>query len=115
MTNNNFSPSMQWAGSAMSADGTKWFLTSQPSSDTNSARIYTLQTIPVPNLNLTPMNTNLSLSWIIPSTNFVVQQSADFVGWSDVTNVPVLNLTNLQNQVTLPLSASNAFFRLKTP
>jgi hypothetical protein len=33
----------------------------------------------------------------------------------DVTNVPVLNLTNLQNQVTLPLSADSSFYRLKTP
>jgi hypothetical protein len=32
-----------------------------------------------------------------------------------VTNPPVLNLTNLQNQVTLPLSGGSGFYRLKTP
>jgi hypothetical protein len=35
--------------------------------------------------------------------------------WTDVTNPPTLNLTNLQNQVALPLPAGNVFYRLKTP
>lgn len=73
------------------------------------------QSIYSPQMNLTPLPTNLVLSWIIPSTNFVLQQSSDMTDWADLTNAPVLNLTNLQNQVTLPLSASNGFFRLKTP
>ena len=51
----------------------------------------------------------------MPSTNFVLQQSADLLSWTDVTNPPVLNLTNLQNQVTLPPSGSSGFYRLKTP
>jgi len=37
------------------------------------------------------------------------------VGVADVTNPPVLNLTNLQNQVTLPPSGNSGFYRLKTP
>jgi hypothetical protein len=32
-----------------------------------------------------------------------------------VTNPPVLNLTNLQNEVTLPMAAGSGFYRLKTP
>ena len=66
-------------------------------------------------MNLTPINGNLTLSWTVPSTNFVMQQSSDLGSWADMTNKPVLNLTNLQNEVTFPLTGSNAFYRLKTP
>ena len=50
--------------------------------------------------------------------NFVLQQNSDLCtsNWTDLTNnTPTLNLTNLQNQVALPLPAGNAFYRLKTP
>jgi hypothetical protein len=81
----------------------------------NYGEIWTSQTTPSPQLNLTTSKTNLALSWTIPSTNFVLQQSADLVSWADVTNPPVLNLTNLQNQVTLTPSNSSDFYRLSTP
>ncbi len=75
-----------------------------------------LQTLTFPiALNIASPNTDISLSWTIPSTNFVLQQSSNLINWSSVTNSPVPNLTNLQNQVTLPLSATNSFFRLATP
>jgi hypothetical protein len=32
-----------------------------------------------------------------------------------MTNQPVLNLTNLQNEVMLSPSSSSGFYRLKTP
>jgi photosystem II stability/assembly factor-like uncharacterized protein len=73
------------------------------------------QSICPPQMSLAPLPANLSVSWIIPSTNFVLQQSFDLTEWTDLTNSPALNLTNLQNQVALPLSASNGFYRLKTP
>jgi len=34
---------------------------------------------------------------------------------SQIANPPVLNLTNLQNQVTLPMNNGSGFYRLKTP
>jgi hypothetical protein len=79
--------------------------------------IYTCQTIPAPVLNITPSSGNLALSWIIPSTNFGLQQNSDLTttNWMDVTNAPTLNLTNLQNQVILSPPGSNVFYRLKTP
>jgi hypothetical protein len=33
--------------------------------------------------------------------------------WTDVTNRPALNFTNLQYQVLVPTSAGNRFYRLK--
>jgi hypothetical protein len=79
--------------------------------------IYTCQNTLAPVLNITPASNNLALSWVVPSTDFVVQQNSDLctANWTDMTNTPVLNLTNLQNQVVLPLPAGNAFYRLKTP
>ena len=66
-------------------------------------------------MNITPINGNLMLSWIVPSTNFVMQQSADLQNWADMTNQPVLNLANLENEVILSPPGSNCFYRLATP
>lgn len=77
--------------------------------------IYTLFSTPTPSMNITLTNGNFKLSWIIPSTNFVMQQSSNLTSWSNVTNTPVLNLTNLQNELVLSPSNSSGFYRLKTP
>jgi hypothetical protein len=92
---------------ASSADGNKIFAIA-------NGNIYVWQATPSPQLNLMAANTNLTLSWMIPSTNFVVQQSSDLSLWADLTNVPILNLSNLQNQITLPQLDKNRFYRLKT-
>jgi hypothetical protein len=109
LTNNV--PNETWYGAASSADGSK-LVAIVP-----GYGIYTLHSIPTPRLNLTPSPTNLTLGWTVPSTNFVLQQNSDLTttNWSVVTNPPVLNLTNLQNQVTLPSPAGSGFYRLKTP
>ena len=52
------------------------------------------------------------LSWIIPSLDFNLQQSPALMNWTDVTNVPFPNFTNLENQVALPSPVGNSFFRL---
>ena len=63
-------------------------------------------------MNLKSTGANYDLSWTVPSINFVWQQSSDLTGWSDVANPPVLNLTNLQNEVVLS-TGSRGFYRLK--
>lgn len=100
-----------WTSIASSADGSELVANSQNSG------IWIGRTVPSPQINVASSNGNLALSWIIPSTNFVLQQNFDLTtaNWSEVTNVPVLNLTNLQNQVALPLPAGNSFYRLRTP
>lgn len=105
-------PKYFWGSVASSADGD--MLIAAPF---QPQPLYVSQTISSPQLSLAPSPAHLTLSCIVPSTNFILQQSSALTttGWSDVTNVPVLNLTNLQNQVTLPLPAGNAFYRLKTP
>ena len=101
---------------ALSADGGKAITGSNFSSgESGSGSSYISQSVYAPQLNISPVSNNLALSWIIPSTNFVLQQSSDLISWADVTNPPVLNLTNLQNQVTLSPTNSVGFFRLSTP
>jgi len=79
--------------------------------------IWISQSTPAPQLNIATANINFALSWIVPSTNFVLQQNSDLgtTNWVTITNAPTLNLTNLHNEVTLPSPGSNVFYRLKTP
>ncbi len=104
----NDAPATNWLSVASSADGTKLVAVA-------NGGIYTSQTTPHPILNVTPSGTNLLLSWIIPSQPFVLQENADLAttNWTDVASAPVLNLTNLQNQVTVPLSTARRFYRLR--
>jgi hypothetical protein len=110
----------RWGFVASSADGSKLVAligggVSQGMIEVPYGGIYTSQTTPSPRLNLTPATTNLTLAWTVPSTNFVMQQSADLTSWTNMTNPPILNLTNLQNEVTLSPSNRSGFYRLKTP
>ena len=98
---------------ASSADGCKMFAARY-----GSLGICTCQITPASTLNInSSASTGAVLSWLVPSTNFVLQQNSDLstTNWTDVTDTPVLNLTNLQNQVILSPSGSNVFYRLKTP
>jgi hypothetical protein len=65
-------------------------------------------------LAINASNGNLAFSWTMPSTNFVLQVSPDLSGnnWVTLTNPPVLNLTNLQNELSIPPSNAAGYFRL---
>jgi hypothetical protein len=106
----NSIPDNNWTYAAVSADGDQLIAV-------GGAGIWTAQSTPAPQINLTQVNGSLALSWIIPSTNFVLQQNSDIPGtnWVNVTNTPVLNFTNLQEQVILTPSNSHGFYRLATP
>lgn len=95
-----------WSGAAMSADARKLYASA------DLVGIWTLQTPPSLQLNLALSSNNLNLSWLIPSTNMVLQESPDLMNWTTLTNVPSLNDTNLQEQVTLPSDGGDGFFRL---
>jgi hypothetical protein len=98
-----------WNSVAMSADGNRLFAAAYWDG------IYTAYFNPSPALDLHSVGNQPALSWTMPATNFVLQQSTDMVHWIDVTNPALLNFTNLHNEVTLPPPSGNAFFRLKTP
>ena len=110
----NSVPRLPWTSVTSSADGSKFAAASGGSR--SSGPIYTLRTIPAPQLNLASSSNKLAVLWIVPSTNFVLQQNLDLTttNWVVLTNTPVLNLTNLQNEVTLSPTNSSGFFRLIT-
>lgn len=107
-------PRSTWYGVYCSADGNKQMAVS---SGTNLAsiglgHIWISQTTPPPQLNLASSNNNLAFSWLIPSTNCVLQQSSDLISWTSVTDAPALNFTNLNYELTISPSNSSGFFRL---
>lgn len=77
--------------------------------------IYLWQSTPSPQLNIAAANNDLLLSWLVPSTNFVLQLSSDLSSWTDLTNTPALNPANLHDEVALPFVGTSSFYRLKTP
>jgi photosystem II stability/assembly factor-like uncharacterized protein len=94
-------------GVAVSADGSRLMATANNG-------IYVLQRTPQPRLNIAAPQASLKLSWTVPTANFVPQQKDGLTqsGWTPITNVPTLNFTNLQNEVTLPSSGGSSFYRL---
>jgi len=108
-TNNAPNVPSSWYGVASSADGCKLVAVNR-----FFMGIWVGQITPSPQLNLQPTNGNFALSWIVPSTNFILEQNLDLstANWASLTNVPALNLTNLQEQVSLPVTNGNGFFRL---
>lgn len=113
----NSIPIMIWEGVTCTADGCKFIAVNAGTNSTKpgTGGIWIAQNTPSPQMKAVSASTNLLLSWIISTTNFDLQQSADLSSWVTVTNSPDLNLTNLQNEVSLPISSDRLFFRLKTP
>jgi hypothetical protein len=111
-------PVGEWFGVASSADGNKLVAVIGAINNYGSGgAVYTSYTPPSPQLNLAPASGNLALSWVVPSTNFVLQQNLDLTtgNWVTLTNTPALNFTSLQNQVTLSPVGSEGFYRLAAP
>jgi hypothetical protein len=105
----NSGPITSWSAVASSADGAKLVAV------VNGGGIWTAQSSPHPSINMTLSNACLQLSWLLPSMNFQLQSSYDLIYWSTITNTPVLNLINLQNNLLLQNTNGNCFYRLKSP
>ena len=84
--------------------------------------IYTLQCPPPPprpppspRLTVSPSGGSLDISWLVPSTSFVLQQSFDLgsTNWTTVPMAATLNFTNLNYHLTMSPSLSQRFYRLK--
>jgi hypothetical protein len=111
----NSLPQEPWNSVACSADGEELIATAGTdyNDSPNTNGIWISQTSPSPQLNFSTSNNNLNFSWIVPSTNMVLEQSPDLNTWAMLTNTPSLNETNLQDQLTLSSSnGGSSFFRL---
>jgi hypothetical protein len=98
----------QWLGGTVSADGDEMVAVG------SGQGTWIGRLTPSPLLNIQTTNNNVGISWLLPSTNFVLQQSSDIaaISWTAVTNNPTLNFTNLNLELNLPTTATNTFFRL---
>jgi|GEM_PF-1619226 len=99
-----------WTSVAVSADGSKLVATEF------NGHIYTLHLSPFslsPMLNALGSSNGLTISWLVPSMDFVLQQSTDLNSgaWTDVAATPALNLIDLHDEVTVAKSGS-AYYRL---
>jgi hypothetical protein len=101
-------PSNYWNSVASSADGNMLAAT------VSGGGIWIGRTGAAPQLNVGFSGSNCMLSWTVASTNLVLQQSADLLGdnWVTLTDLPSLNLTNLQEQLTITPTNGSGFFRL---
>jgi photosystem II stability/assembly factor-like uncharacterized protein len=108
-TSNNV-PNNIWRSVASSADGSRLVAAA-------SGGIYASYSAASPQLSLATTGESLLLSWIVPSTNFMVEQNSDLSpgNWTPLTDSPTLNLTNLQQQLLVTPSNTQSFFRLKAP
>jgi hypothetical protein len=98
---------MTWSALASSADGRELAAVSE------YGGVWISQTPPSPQLNLSFSGNNLNFSWIVPSTNMLLEQSFDLVNWTLLTNTLSLDLTNLQDELTLSPTNGAGFFRLE--
>jgi len=109
-------PNEYWNSVASSADGHRFVAVSITNLSGGGGEIRTLYSEPSPRLNAALSSTNVVLSWMTPSTNFILQQNSDLIstGWIGLTNSYVLNSTNLEQEIFLPTIGSG-FYRLATP
>ncbi len=106
-TSNN-APALSWQGLAISADGSVLFAAS------SNGGIWVRRSQPTPRLAIAAAPSAALLLWVIPSSAFTLQQGDEtFSSWTDVTNPPGMNLTNLQQQLTLPMTGMSSFYRLR--
>jgi hypothetical protein len=116
-------PSGELLTVASSADGNKLVAVGWSSTDgVSGGHIYTLQfplpppaPLPSPNLSISGLGQSVGLSWLVPSTAYVLQQnlSLNTTNWTDVTTPPTLNFTNLNYQVTVSPALGSRFYRLR--
>lgn len=106
----NFTPiqafSTFWSSAASSADGGTLYAALY------SGGIWMSRSAIAPQLNVASPNNTVALSWVVPSTNLVLQQSSDLMNWTVLTNVPCLVAPNLQDRIALSPTNVSSFFRL---
>jgi hypothetical protein len=110
-------PGESWASVAISSDGKRLVAVSE-----DDSCIYALQ-LPLsapppfasPRLAATPAASGLDISWLVPSTSFVLQRNDDLgtTNWADVSITPSLNVTNLHYEVTVLPTNGRGFYRLR--
>jgi hypothetical protein len=105
-------PVQIWESIAVSGDGREVAAAAISTNGVYPGVVYTaaLPALSGPVVNLLAGGGNAYVQWPNPSSGYVLQQSPDLTNWVAVTNPPAVI-----NQVVLPATGSNAFFRLVRP
>ena len=100
-----------WTSVASSADGGRLVAA------TESTGIWSAQLLAMPQVNIIPAETNLLVSWLVPSTPLVLQQNADLTSgiWTRVDDSLTLNSHNLHYEISVSPTNRQSFYRLATP
>lgn len=82
--------------------------------DNYGARILAVSSVG-PSLSITRSGNNVVITWPTASGNFRLESKTSLTDptWTNVSQTPTINGSN--NQVTLPASSGNLFFRLESP
>lgn len=99
---------------ASSADGETMFLAVGGDEYGYPGTIFKREVQPHPRLNLAVSGSSLSLSWLAPSKDFLLQESGDLANWFVAPAAPTLNYTNLHYELRLPTQSTPRFYRLAT-
>jgi hypothetical protein len=105
-----------WTGLALSADGSR--LTGAFMQGTVGEHFWpgvvAQQVDLAPVIDVGVSAGRLLVSWVVPSVHFALQQSSDIgaTSWTDVPGAPVLNYSTLREEVTVPSSGQQMFYRL---
>jgi hypothetical protein len=109
-------PAEPWQAIASSADGSGLLaVASEGPICTLQLPIPPLPPSPSPRLSVSRPGGSLGISWLVPSSSFVLQQNPDLrsTDWTDVPTPPALNFTNLHYEMTVSPSLVSRFYRLK--
>ena len=92
-----------------SADGNKLFAI-----PFGIGTILASESVPHPLLEVKSANNELECSWIVPSADFVLQESTGLtsLGWNDVEAQPTFDAIALKYRLTLPATNLQSFYRL---
>jgi hypothetical protein len=106
--NRNSTPVLHWQAVGGSADGSVIYAAA------SNGGIWAGRSTPAAVLRIAGGQNRFTLSWVVPSANFLLQQTASLspAVWTSVTNAPVLNLSNVTYELTLTPSPDNKFYRL---
>ena len=101
-------PQAIWSAVVSSADGARLYAS-------GDQHIFTLRTSPAPLLETRIADSQLFLSWLIPSEPFLLQQAFDLsaADWTNLTASPATVFSNLHYQVQVPATGQSGFYRLK--
>jgi hypothetical protein len=106
-----------WSSAAFSADGSKLVVaTVGDPAGPDASGLHLHQSAPRPLLKMRFTEGNAVISWIIPSSDFRLQETSSVpnANWIEAPGIQTVNLSNLENEWKLSQQVGRQFYRLKS-